>query len=104
MEQAGEVSWMEIDPNAPAPELLEMPDALREKPEAETEVPVETPREEPAETPAVEETPLSTAERRPGLLGGAGGFPAPLAAGCVLPMEKAALKRDGTAHSAPKGA
>lgn len=65
MEQAGEVSWMEIDPNAPAPELLEMPDALREKPEAETEVPVETPREEPAETPAVEETPLSTAERGP---------------------------------------
>lgn len=65
LDRAGEVSWLEIDPNAPSPELLEMPDVLREKLETETEAPVETPEEEPAETPIVEETAPPAAEHSP---------------------------------------
>ena len=60
LDQAAPVQWFSGDPDAPAPVLLEMPEALGEKPE--TEPPVETQEEMPEEAPAAVEAVPAAAE------------------------------------------
>lgn len=63
LDQAAPVQWFSGDPDAPAPVLLEMPEALGEKPE--TEPPVETQEEMPEEAPAAVEAVPAAAESGP---------------------------------------